>query len=71
MRHGIFDKTDGARYQGIVGRTGKVEFERARRRLKQLAKWKTRVSDGDVFEFLSRGEANTVAYLKQKEGSAV
>ena len=55
MRTGIFDKAGGARYQGIVGKVGKTEFERARKRLKRLARWKNRVSDGDVFEALSRG----------------
>ena len=68
MRSGIFNKADGARYQGIVGKEGRVEFEKARRRLKQLANWKGRVSDGDVFEALSRGWDNTREYLKERNG---
>ncbi len=68
MRSGIFDKRDGGRFQGIVGREGKVEFERARARLKRLARWKGRVSDGDVFEALARGWPNTEAYLKARNG---
>ena len=45
---------------------GRVLFEKARKRLKKLAKWPGSVSDGDVIESLARGDDETAAYLRQK-----
>lgn len=59
------NKKQGRRYQGIVTKVGSQKFEAARSRLGELAqrpvKW---VSDADVFEFLARGEADTIEYIK-------
>lgn len=55
------------RYQGIVTNVGRREFEVARRRLAKLAGLSVKtVSDGDVFEYLARGEADTKAYIEAK-----
>jgi len=62
-------KKSHTRVQGIMTTRGGQAFEAARRRLKQIIKpfascaAVKRVSDGDVFEFLARGEADTVRYL--------
>jgi len=43
---------------------GRRMFELARKALAKIVGWKSeRVSDGDVIEFLARGERNTRAYL--------
>ena len=52
------------RLQGVVTKVGSVKFEHARRRLARLAgRDVDSTSDGDTFEFLARGEANTRRYL--------
>lgn len=44
---------------------GKAKIEEARKRLAKLAKWKVSdVSNGDVVEYLARGEQETIAYLR-------
>ena len=54
------------RHQGIMTNVGEKKFEAARRRLAELAEMPVkRVSDGDVFEYLSRGEVETIAHLKK------
>ena len=63
-RASIFrDKVE--RVQGMITAVGAGQFEAARDRLSTLVKRHVGdVSDGDVIEFLARGEANTRAYLK-------
>lgn len=65
-RPSIFrDKVGGQRVQAIISKTGAKRFERARKRLARLAKWKpAQISDADVVEYLARGEADTVAYMQ-------
>lgn len=56
------------RRQGHLTQSGKVGFEAARRRLADLAGWKASgVSDSDTMEYLSIGEAATIAFLNAKE----
>lgn len=56
------------RYQGSVTDVGSGAFEAARRRLAGLVGWPvSRVSDGDVFEFLARGEAAVKKELKTRK----
>lgn len=65
-RVSIFEK-DGRKYQGIVSAAAGVKFEAARKRLAELAGWADRtVSDADTLEFLARGEADTIKYLKSR-----
>lgn len=65
-RLSIFAK-DGPKVQGIISVPGGHKFERARKRLAELAGWQDRtVSDADTIEFLARGEADTVAYLRKR-----
>lgn len=53
------------RYQGAVTPGGEVAFEAARRRLAALVSWPvTQVGDGDVFEYLARGDKETRRLLK-------
>lgn len=53
------------RVVGYLTKTGTVEFERARKRLATLVQWRIGdVTNSDVVEFLSRGEANALDYLK-------
>jgi hypothetical protein len=60
------------RYQGITTNIGARWFEAKRRRLAKLAALSPKtVSDGDVFEYLARGEAETIAYIAKREGVAV
>lgn len=67
-RPSIFREPKTKRYQGNTTKIGSVRFEAARRRLAALTKWPVgKVSDGDVFEYLARGEADTVKYLKERE----
>jgi hypothetical protein len=57
-------KSPKHRRQGIMTPAGSKLFEVARKRLGQLAKMDPKkISDGDVFEFLARGEEATRAYL--------
>ena len=62
----IFKGKKGDRYQGAVTKIGSAKFEAARTRLAKLAGMKT-ASDGDTIEYLSRGHAATVAYLKGRK----
>lgn len=49
-------KTGGKVYRiGSMTADGQRMFEKVRRTLKQLAKWKGTVSDADCVEFLVRG----------------
>jgi hypothetical protein len=58
------DKLGGARYQGVVTAAGSTSFEMARKRLAKMAGREVeQTSDGDVFEFLARGEDATRKYL--------
>jgi hypothetical protein len=71
-RPSIFRELKPHRYQGNTTKTGSMRFEAARRRLAALAGWPVgKVSDGDVFEYLARGEADTVKYLKSKDAAPV
>jgi hypothetical protein len=65
-RASIFrDKKDGARLQGIITKAGSQRFEAARKRLARLAaRDAEEVSDADTIEYLARGEAETVKYLR-------
>lgn len=65
-RPSIFrDKVGGQRVQAIISKAGAKRFEKARKRLAKLAKWQpAQISDADVVEFLARGEADTLAYMK-------
>jgi hypothetical protein len=65
-RRAIFDLPKSQRYQGVISKPASRAFERARKRLKQIAKWKGTVSDADVIEYLARGEAWTIMYLEAK-----
>lgn len=68
MRRVIFgDKSGGSRYQGCVTKIGSVRFEAARARLAKLAcRDVALTSDGDTFEYLARGDAETREYLRTK-----
>ena len=67
-RPSIFSpKDDAKRVQTLALTTrGRVLFEKARTKLKKLAKWSGNVSDGDTIEMLVRGEAETAEYLRRK-----
>jgi hypothetical protein len=69
-RRAIFrGKEGGVRVQAIITKVGGQRFERARKRLAELAGWiASEVSDADTVEFLARGEAETVAYLEVNGG---
>lgn len=56
------NKRGGKRYQGNLTKVGSAAFEEARKRLAKLAGRKS-ATDADVMEYLSRGEAETRAYL--------
>jgi len=61
-------KDPETRRQGIMTKVGVVAFEKARVRLAKLVGWEsTRVADGDVMEYLARGEAETKAYLAKQQ----
>lgn len=70
-RRSIFpNKDDKYRKQGQMTRSGHLAFEAARKRLCELVLdtqgWRPRhVSDGDVMEFLGRGEQGTRDHLSQ------
>lgn len=66
-KRAVFDLPKPTRYQGVVSKVGAKAFEAARKRLAVLAQRTGRVSDGDVFEYLARGEAETVKYLASKK----
>jgi hypothetical protein len=60
------------RKQGLLTHVGLEKFDAAVARLKALyheimGHPREAVSDGDVFEFGARGEANTRAYLRAKK----
>lgn len=60
----------GTRVQGVMTRHGRARFEVARRSLAVLYRELTgesitRVSDGDVVEFLSRGLEDTERYIRK------
>mgnify|MGYP001569180636 CR=1 FL=1 len=62
------DKAGGDRVQGVITKVGSAAFEAARKRLGVLVgRPGAVVSDGDTVEFLSRGEANTLTYLKEHQ----
>jgi hypothetical protein len=65
-RRSIFrGKEGGVRVQAIITKIGGQKFERARKRLAELAGWASKdVSDADTVEFLARGEAETMAYIE-------
>jgi hypothetical protein len=66
----IFKPKNGDRFQGVTTKLGTTRFEAARGRLAKLAgREKEHVSDGDVFEYLARGESETRAYLKEMEAA--
>ena len=70
-RRSIFRNKDLTRQKaGHTTRVGTARFEAARVRLKILAVLYgvqvEKIGDGDVIEFLARGEANTRAYLAGK-----
>lgn len=61
----IFGPPKPKRYQGNVTAAGSVAFEAARRRLAALSGWPvTRISDGDVFEYMALGDAKARQILK-------
>lgn len=58
------DKSTGTRKQGVITAKGETAFQAARKRLAKLVGWpESRVSDGDVIEFMARGEAATRKWL--------
>jgi hypothetical protein len=55
------------RYQGIVTKEGARLFECRRRMLANMAGLSVdAVSDGAVFEYMARGNAQTMRYLKRR-----
>ena len=63
-------KQGGTRVQGIMTPRGRTRFEVARRSLAALyheivGTPMTRISDGDVVEFLSRGMDETERYIRE------
>lgn len=72
-RRSIFREKDNQyRKQGQMTKAGHQFFELARKRLSAIVHdvqgWKPRhVSDGDVFEYLGRGDDNTRAYLEARK----
>lgn len=71
-RDSIFrNKDKKALIRGITTKVGKKKFEEHRKELAVLAKRPvTRVSDGDVVEYLSRGRENTMQYLLERADEA-
>lgn len=67
-RPSLFTPKDGGKAHHILALTAEGErlFDVARAKLKKLAAWPGNVSDADVTEFLVRGEAKTIAYLKKR-----
>lgn len=60
-------KSPVCRYQGTTSEDGSMFFEQARARLAALVGWEPqKVGDGDVMEYLARGEVRTREYLAQK-----
>lgn len=54
------------RVAGFLTADGSRRFEAARRRLAELVGWKpSSVSDGNTAEFLARGEADAIEYLRK------
>lgn len=52
--------------RGYLTAYGKQEFREARIRLAGLVGWKVKnVTTSDVVEYVVRGEANTITYLKE------
>jgi hypothetical protein len=66
-RPAVFTPKDPkARYQGLVTREGGRQLEAARKKLAALASLPVKsVSDGDVFEYLARGEEETKSFLSR------
>lgn len=64
----IFRNKDGGdRVQGNITPIGSIRFEHARARLAKLDGRETEeTSDGDVIEYLARGEADTIAYIEAR-----
>lgn len=60
-----FGTKDGRRVQGVLTKDGTIRFEAARKRLAILLhKLPAQVSDGNVIEYLARGEAASKKVLK-------
>lgn len=59
-------KKDGPDVHGKISAAAAEKFEMYRKRLAVLAAWppEKRVSDGDVIEFIIRGEVSTKLVLK-------
>lgn len=59
-------KKDGPDVHGRISAAAGEKFEMYRDRLSALAKWPVdkRISDGDVIEFIIRGEVSTKLVLK-------
>jgi hypothetical protein len=70
-RPSLFGKLNPKRrYQGLMTTIGSDAFEVKRRDLAEIAGVPVKaVSDGAVFEYLSRGEEATRAYFAQKNGT--
>lgn len=68
-RPSIFGPKDTANRVNVIAMTtrGKDLLERARARLRKLAKWGGKVSDGDTIEYLLRGDAETAQHLAAKQ----
>lgn len=63
----IFLHKTGGEVRGSLTVVGSVRFEHARRRFAKLVGWEyERVLDGDVVEYLARGETSTRAYLASR-----
>lgn len=59
-------KVDGSRYQGVVSVAGSIRVEAMRDRLAKLAgRLPEQTSDGDVLEYLARGEKETQRIIGQ------
>ena len=55
------------RYQGVMTKHGGLRFEDARSELAALVGLpRKKVSDADVFEYLTRGREDTIAYLREQ-----
>lgn len=58
-------KKDGPDVHGRISAASAAKFELYRKRLAELAKWPIdKVSDGEVIEFIIRGEVSTRLVLK-------
>jgi hypothetical protein len=60
-------KNPKKRFQGLTTTRGAQLFEQRRKQLAGLSGVKS-PSDGDVFDYLARGEEETAAYLVEKAG---